>query len=223
MTAAPEPTATPSGEASPSARPELNPVLPAIAPITAPPAPHVAQVEKPNATKPKRPKTQRVAENDRLFLEGRDDAAEALSRMTLLGPPEGISSVFPPRLLGTAGTGSASKTQGTGNIILGKMTSEGPLERKEIHTVLEGARGRLQDCYDTALSRNSTLEGEIVLFFVVSGDGTLGKVEVASNTSTGPGIEAISNCFTAVVGGFGFPSKAAESSVTFPVVFALSN
>jgi len=136
MTAAPEPTATPSGEASPSARPELNPVLPAIAPITAPPAPHVAQVEKPNATKPKRPKTQRVAENDRLFLEGRDDAAEALSRMTLLGPPEGISSVFPPRLLGTAGTGSASKTQGTGNIILGKMTSEGPLERKEIHTVL---------------------------------------------------------------------------------------
>jgi hypothetical protein len=83
------------------------------------------------------------------------------------------------------------------------------------------ARGReaLKKCYETALKRNSELEGKLVVQFTIQPDGTATEAKKRGATFEEPALE---KCILRVFSGLKFPKPRSGglTVVTYPLLFS---
>ena len=86
-----------------------------------------------------------------------------------------------------------------------------------IRQTVEGAKGRLEACYDRALKRDPTVQGRVEVEFYVSG-GRAAQAQVFADTT---GDAELGACLTTAFRRMRFPTRA-EGEVLYPLVFAPS-
>ncbi len=94
---------------------------------------------------------------------------------------------------------------------------EGKLEQKAVTDQVKNKRFELRKCYQTALTKNPDLKGEMSLQFTVSGD--TGKVIAALERHTDIGDSGVKKCILDEVKSWKMPAtKAGESVVKFDIL-----
>lgn len=99
---------------------------------------------------------------------------------------------------------------------------EGELDRDEIREVVRTHIDEISACYNAALVRDPTLEGKVILTFVIGAKGAVREAEVASSTVDDP---TVGPCMVAAVKGWTFPAPrgGGNVSVTYPFVLEVGD
>lgn len=114
-----------------------------------------------------------------------------------------------------AGVGGAGK--GLVNLVPDGVTTEEGLTKEEIGRVIHAHVGEVRFCYESALSRDPSLDGKMLVAFTVSGTGTV-KTASASEATTDDGLN---KCILDHLLKWKFPKPkgGVEVSVTYPFIF----
>ncbi len=93
------------------------------------------------------------------------------------------------------------------------------LSPADIHATIRRHENDIRACYNRALRTDRTLEGRIVMRFVIVGDGTVGAARVESTQIEDAPLHA---CMVAAVQGWTFPAPPGSgvSVVNYPYVFS---
>jgi hypothetical protein len=159
-----------------------------------------------------------------LLLQGRG------TRLSLMpGTPDQLGETCEPRISTAAdvrvaevawlaGTALSDRNE----ITLGasdKDVTLGALDKDVIAAVIKEEMGPIRGCYLTGLRRQPTLNGKVVIKFVVAADGSVAKADLKSSTMNDEGVEA---CVVDLFRGMAFPAPAGGGIVivAYPFVFS---
>src|SRR5262249_18729027 len=118
-----------------------------------------------------------------------------------------------------AGKNVGALQGGGGSKIRGKLdkpparaigTQGGSLDRNEILKVLSAAFGSINSCYERQLMKDGSLEGKLVVDWVIDPGGGVSSTRVRSSSIRS---EEVASCVTGVIRGLRFP-KPTGGSVT---------
>ena len=100
----------------------------------------------------------------------------------------------------------------------GTFKIEGAISQADARTVLAGARGRLDACYEKERAKAPGLKGRVTFRLLVDGRGRVPLAEVVSSTLGGGDPEL---CMVEALRDLKFPASptGAESTLTFPMAF----
>jgi hypothetical protein len=103
----------------------------------------------------------------------------------------------------------------------GGFKLEGSITKADAETVLHGARGKLNVCYDKELAKNAAggaLRGRVIFRLSIDNRGRVPLAEVVTSTLGGGDPEL---CMVEALRDLKFPpsSTGGESTLTFPMVF----
>jgi hypothetical protein len=106
----------------------------------------------------------------------------------------------------------------TPQLRLGTLTVNGRLPLQVIQRVLRQSFGRFRICYDDGLRNNPTLQGRVVVKFLINRDGSVG-----SSSDGGSDIpdQVVTQCVVRWFNGFSFPEPE-EGTVTVVAPIAFS-
>lgn len=126
---------------------------------------------------------------------------------------------------GSTGFGSGAGNfgpKGEGGIgrIGGDPIILGALDKSLIDRVIKRNLNQIKYCYSKQLNTNPTLNGKIVVKFVISGDGSVSQAKTHSSTMTGGG--AVTSCINSRFLRFQFPEPKGGGIVIvkYPFLFA---
>jgi len=118
------------------------------------------------------------------------------------------------------GTGSSTGVVGFGpksekvppQVIPGKPSLVGALDREIIQRVVRNHRRELRYCYEQQLQKNSSLKGELIVKFTV---GATGNVVAAVSDTAGSSLKdsAVSSCVTGKIRRWVFPRSAGNDGI----------
>lgn len=94
---------------------------------------------------------------------------------------------------------------------------QGTLAREEIERVIARHQGQIQGCYESALTSNPSLGGQVTFEWVVTADGSVSNAREQQSTL---GSAEVSNCILGIIRGMNFPSPEGGSSVEISYPFA---
>ena len=135
--------------------------------------------------------------------------------------------------MGTQGSGSGSSGYGSGGGNFGpkgeggigryvdsQLIILGALDKSLIDRVIKRNMNQIKYCYQRQLNANPTLNGKIVVKFVISGDGSVSKASTATSTMTGG--DAVESCINSRFLRFQFPEPKGGGIVIvkYPFIFA---
>jgi hypothetical protein len=100
----------------------------------------------------------------------------------------------------------------------GGFKVSGSITKADAETVLRGARGKLNACYDEEHAKNAALRGSVVFRLSIDDRGRVPLTEVITSTLGGGDPEL---CMVEALRDLKFPpsSTGGESTLTFPMVF----
>jgi Ca-activated chloride channel homolog len=105
-----------------------------------------------------------------------------------------------------------------GVVKLGKLEIKGGLPEKEVRTVIEGRLGDVRRSYNATLKTSAGLNGKIVVKFTIQPDGSVGKVETATNELNSD----IESALVKLIASLHFTNLASGIiAVTVPFIFEL--
>jgi hypothetical protein len=121
---------------------------------------------------------------------------------------------------GTRGDGSSPKSEGGIGRIGGDPIILGALDKSLIDRVIKRNMNQIKYCYSRQLNANPTLNGKIVVKFVISGDGSVSQAKTHSSTMTGG--TAVQSCINERILRFQFPEPRGGGIVIvqYPFLFA---
>lgn len=102
----------------------------------------------------------------------------------------------------------------------GIVETHGGLARHVIQRVVRRHSAEIRFCYEQALSRRPSLEGRVVVSFVVGSDGRVTSSEIGSTTLNDEAVEA---CIARAVQRWTFPGPEGGGAVTVNYPFVLSH
>ncbi len=127
---------------------------------------------------------------------------------------------------GTGGYGAGvGVLKGKEAIDIGITSSEpsvmGSLDKELIRKVIHANRSQIRFCYESQLNRFPKLEGKVAIKFIISGQGTVAKSEVAQTSVNNAELEA---CVAGRVRTWVFPKPKGGGVVvvTYPFIFKQS-
>lgn len=89
----------------------------------------------------------------------------------------------------------------------------------EVKSTVQSHQAEVRQCYEHALTKAETLEGRVVLEFVINAQGRVEAASIASSSWTNEGADA---CLVSAASGWEFePSEGAPLQVRYPFVFSL--
>lgn len=96
----------------------------------------------------------------------------------------------------------------------------GALDARLIYKIVRQHKNELRACYERGLSRDSALSGEVVTRWMVSPDGGVSHVSIASSTMADEGVE---RCIKNSIERWRFPGAQTDVStmVTYPFIFEM--
>ena len=112
---------------------------------------------------------------------------------------------------GTAAQKPAAAAASDVPVPLTKPTITGALSKDEITKVLKRHQNEVRSCYDQALRIKPTLEGKVVVKFIIDGKGDVALAEIASDTLNDENLKA---CMMNVVRSWKFPEPKGGGNVT---------
>ena len=90
-------------------------------------------------------------------------------------------------------------------------------DKQAIQRVIRGKKNEMRACYEGQLKSNPTLEGKLVIRFVIAADGTVASVQEENTTLSD---EVMKACVMNVIRGLFFPDwKSGVISIVYPFVF----
>jgi TonB family protein len=99
----------------------------------------------------------------------------------------------------------------------GATTVSGRLPPEVIQRIVRQNFGRFRLCYERGLSNNPSLEGQVVVRFVIGTDGAVSSVTKQSSTLAD---EAVAACVVAAFRSLSFPQpEGGVVSVSYPIAF----
>jgi hypothetical protein len=100
----------------------------------------------------------------------------------------------------------------------GVFKVSGSITKADAETVLRGARGKLNACYDKERAKNAALAGRVIFRLSIDDRGRVPLTEVITSTLGGGDPEL---CMVEALRDLKFPpsSTGGESTLTFPMVF----
>jgi len=100
----------------------------------------------------------------------------------------------------------------------GGFKVSGSITKADADTVLRGARGELNACYDKEHAKNAALAGRVIFRLSIDNRGRVPLTEVVTSTLGGGDPEL---CMVEALRDLKFPpsSTGGESTLTFPMVF----
>jgi hypothetical protein len=100
----------------------------------------------------------------------------------------------------------------------GGFKIEGSISKADAETVLRGARGKLNACYETEHAKTTSLAGRVTFRLSIDGRGRVPLAEVLTSTLGGGDPEL---CMVEALRDLTFPpsSTGGESTLTFPMTF----
>lgn len=119
--------------------------------------------------------------------------------------------------LGQLGSGDGSKNSKPPAIRQGAPSVSGKLAPEVIQRIVRQNFGRFRLCYENGLRNNPTLQGRVVVKFVIGADGA-----VSSTSDGGSDLpdKAVVQCVLRSFGGLSFPApEGGMVTVTFPISF----
>ena len=94
---------------------------------------------------------------------------------------------------------------------------KGKLSAAMIRKVMKSHNKAIQGCYETELAKDDSLNGKLMVSFIIGEDG---KVLAAEMKSDGVGSAALAECVLQRVGAMGFPAPTGGAvKVSYPIVF----
>ena len=102
----------------------------------------------------------------------------------------------------------------------GSAHLSGPLDKDEIRAVVRKKSAEVRYCYEDALSTVPTLEGDVLVRFVISVTGAVASARVTSSTL---GSEAVEECMIERVKAWTFPKVNGGGTVVVNYPFAFSS
>jgi len=130
--------------------------------------------------------------------------------------------------IGTVGGQTATKNldrmEASGGPVRGRVRGvqalarvQGSLSRGEVLAVINRAIGRIQRCYERALTTNPSLAGQVTFAWTIQPSGSVSGVSQTSSTLSNP---AVSTCISGVIRGLRFPQpQGGPVTVAFPFMF----
>jgi TonB family protein len=96
--------------------------------------------------------------------------------------------------------------------------AKGSLDKEQIREVIRSHRAEIQRCFEKALEVSPSLEGKVVVKFVIGVAGPVMSAKVAESTV---GNEAMDTCVTDAVRTWTFPRPKGDGVVvvTYPFLF----
>jgi TonB family protein len=89
---------------------------------------------------------------------------------------------------------------------------EGGLDKTAVREVVRANIDDVRECYNAELGRDETVEGRVVVSFVVQPDGKVTNARVSESTMP----KQFDACLAAAVAGWAFPTARESTSVTYP-------
>lgn len=101
-------------------------------------------------------------------------------------------------------------------VILGALEVRGPLVKEIIIRITRRHINELKFCYERELTRDTTLQGRLLIQFTIAPTGAVLASIVQSSTFSG---RAVDQCIAAAVRRWEFPKSPSLNIVTYPFVF----
>lgn len=103
------------------------------------------------------------------------------------GLPNGVGGLIGAKGGGAWGDGGTAVAQASDQVVVGKM------DKDVIDAVVKRNMNQVRYCYQRELTKVPTLEGKIVVKFVIANDGTVSSAVTKSSTMASPAVEACLN------------------------------
>jgi len=113
-----------------------------------------------------------------------------------------------------------SRRSGTPGMSMGDMIILGALDRSVIKKVIKQHFAQIRYCYQKELNKDSSLEGKVVVKFVIAKDGTVSSAKIWSSTMDNSRVE---NCIAQRFMRFEFPQPKGGGIVIVRIPFTFSN
>lgn len=94
----------------------------------------------------------------------------------------------------------------------------GALSKEQIKAVVGAHRSEIKACYDAALKENDKLEGKVVIWWTVAGDGKVVDAKVKESSLSTPAVES---CMVEKIRAWVFPEPKGGGSVEINYPFVL--
>lgn len=123
---------------------------------------------------------------------------------------------------GRSGVGIRDRQERAVAVQPGRSEIQGQLDRELIERVIRQHRREIVSCYESELQRNPTIEGRIVVSFVIDPSGQVARSSIGSTTMNNANVE---NCITLRVRRWRFPEPKGGGIVTvnYPFTFTSGN
>ncbi len=115
--------------------------------------------------------------------------------------------------IGRSSSGASTKVKP------GAATVHGSLDKEIIRRIVRRRLTSIRYCYEKELVKDASLAGEVVVSFVIGGDGAVRSASVKRSTI---GNDAVERCVVKAVEGLSFPAPTGGGvvAVTYPFVFS---
>jgi hypothetical protein len=161
----------------------------------------------------------------KLPQKGSGEGSNQNSKAALFGEPildPSFMGGIDPSVVGGISGGGNFGPKGEGGIgrIGGDPIILGALDKSLIDRVINKNMNQIKYCYSRQLNANPTLNGKIVVKFVISGDGSVSQAKTHSSTMTGG--SAVQSCINQRFVRFQFPEPKGGGIVIvkYPFLFA---
>jgi TonB family protein len=146
------------------------------------------------------------------------DAKEKISMITVVAVPEppsqgsGLGDLMPDQV---QAPGDKTRVEEDDEALVGSLSKD------EIRTVMKGNVNQVRYCYEKGLSANPSLEGKVVVSFVIDPKGKVGTCRIAESTL---GNDEVESCIREAVAGWTFPEPKGGGivKVSYPYVLTPS-
>lgn len=151
--------------------------------------------------------------------DARQAAIEEAERSGMIPPNEPDGGAMFGAALGSFGSAGTRAGPGSaqGTLRQGVTQVKGPLPPEVIQRIVRQNFGRFRLCYEKGLLSNATLEGKVVVRFVIDRGGA---VSSAKDSASDLPDKAVVSCVVRGFANLSFPQpQSGEVTVTYPILF----
>ena len=126
---------------------------------------------------------------------------------------------------GSGGSGNidlGGRGKGTTKVVPGTIVYEGGLSREEIKRVISRVMSQIKYCYEKELHKDPTIEGELVMAWLISDSGDVQTASATHNTFAGGAAAPIEQCVQRIIERLKFPTPRGGGvvNVKYPFMFS---